>query len=313
MSQYQSPFAFGKVAVLMGGWAGEREVSLTSGKAVLQGLLDAGVDAVGVDVDRNIAAVISEGGFDRAFNIVHGPGGEDGVLQGVLESLQLPYTGSAVLASAMSMNKLVTKRLWSSAGVATPEFEVLAADSDFAAVAERLGLPLMIKPACEGSSLGMSRVTEVSGLQTAYALAAATGDQVFAERWVQGREFTIGILKGEALPVIELRTNHEFYDFDAKYLADDTQYLYPVDLAEQEQREMSQTAEQAFHLLGAEGWGRVDVMRDESGKSWFIELNSVPGMTNHSLVPMAAQARGMCFSELVCEVLSTTLQHEGAA
>ena len=304
---YQSSYEFGRVGVLMGGWAGERDVSLVSGQAVLEALKSAGVDAHGVDVGRDIAAVLERECFDRVFNIVHGPGGEDGVLQGVLETLQIPFTGSGVLASAMSMNKLITKRLWTSAGIPTPEFEVLTPDVDFEAVAQKLGLPLMVKPACEGSSLGMSRVTDAGSLKEAYEKAALSGNQVFAEQWVQGREFTAAIIKQQALPLIELRTEHDFYDFDAKYVADDTQYLCPVDLMEEEQQQIRQDALHAFDVLSASGWGRVDLMRDESGKAWFIELNSVPGMTSHSLMPMAAQAAGVSFSELVCEILSTTL------
>lgn len=307
---YQTEYEFGRVGVLMGGWAGEREVSLVSGKAVLEGLLSAGVDAHGIDVGRDIAADLGAGGFDRVFNIVHGPGGEDGVLQGVLETLQIPYTGSGVLASAMSMDKLVTKQLWAAEGIKTPRFEVLTADTDAEQVVKRLGLPLMVKPACEGSSLGMTRVTSLEELPGAYALGARSGGKVFAEQWVQGREFTIGVLKGQALPLIELRTHHEFYDYDAKYVADDTQYLCPVDLAEAEQAVLQAQALKAFGVMRASGWGRIDLMRDEQGQAWFIELNSVPGMTGHSLVPMAAAEAGMGFSQLVCEILSTTLPSE---
>ncbi len=294
---------FGKVAVLMGGWAGEREISLQSGAAVLQGLLDAGVDAEAVDVGRDICEVLAAGGFDRAFNIVHGTGGEDGILQGVLETLQLPYTGSGVAASALSMDKVMTKRVWASAGMPTPRFMHLTAETDFDAVAKALGLPLMVKPSCEGSSLGLAKVNTVAGLKAAWETASSLAGEVFAEQFVTGREFTVGILNGEALPVIELRPATEFYDYEAKYERDDTQYLCPCDLDEEEQQRMQMLALAAFKVLGARNWGRVDFMRGEDGKHWLIELNSVPGMTSHSLVPMAAKEKGLSFSELVTEIL----------
>lgn len=309
---YKTHYDFGRVGVLMGGWAGEREVSLTSGKAVLEGLLNAGVDAIGIDVDRNIAQRLQQENFDRIFNIVHGPGGEDGVLQGLFEVLQIPYTGSGVMASALSMDKLMTKRLWSEAGISTPAFEVLTAHTDFASVAERLGLPLMVKPACEGSSLGMSKVTKAEELEPAFEFAAGMTGQAFAEEWVHGREFTAGVLNGEVLPLIELKTHHDFYDYDAKYVADDTQYICPCDLDAKDQQAIQQNALEAFRLLGAEGWGRVDVLCDVDGKAWFIELNTVPGMTSHSLIPMAAKQTGVAFSELVCQILSGTLEEGGA-
>lgn len=307
----KTSYEFGRVAVLMGGWAGERDVSLVSGAAVLKGLQDAGVNAVGVDVDRDIARRLASETFDRVFNIVHGPGGEDGVLQGILEAMQIPYTGSGVMASALSMDKLMTKRLWMASGIPTPGFEVLEAQSDFNAVVERLGLPLMVKPACEGSSLGMTRVEKAEDLEAAFKVATGMTGQAFAEQWVHGREFTAGVLNGEALPLIELKTHHEFYDYDAKYVADDTQYLCPCDLESETEQSIQRQALKAFELLGAEGWGRVDVLCDERGQPWFIELNTVPGMTSHSLIPMAAQARGVGFSELVCEILATTLDGGG--
>lgn len=307
---YQTKYDFGRVGVLMGGWAGEREVSLVSGAAVLQGLQEAGVDAVGVDVDRGIGQVLKQEGFDRVFNVVHGPGGEDGVLQGILEALEIPYTGCGVMASALSMDKLMTKRLWSAAGISTPGFEVLTADTDFDAVIERLGLPLMVKPACEGSSLGMSKVSKPEELEPAYELAAGMTGEAFAEQWVHGREFTAGILKGKSLPLIELKTHHEFYDYDAKYLADDTQYICPCDLDEADEKAIREKALEAFEVLNGRHWGRVDVLCDEQGKAWFIELNTVPGMTSHSLIPMAAKVNGLGFSELVCEILSCTLEQE---
>lgn len=306
--------SFGKVAVLMGGWAGEREISLLSGKAVLDGLLQASVNAVGVDVGRDICAVLAAGGFDRAFNVVHGAGGEDGVLQGVLDVLGLPYTGSGVAASALSMDKVMTKRVWASAGMPTPRFMRLTAETQWDAVIKALGLPLMVKPSCEGSSLGLAKVNTKQGLKAAWEAASEMAGDVFAEQFIEGREFTVGILNGEVLPVIELRPATEFYDYEAKYERDDTQYLCPCDLDPEEQQRMQMQALAAFKVLGANNWGRVDFMRDAAGKCWLIELNTVPGMTSHSLVPMAAKQHGLEFSELVTEILwgSLTLAEQAS-
>ena len=298
---------FGEVAVLMGGWAAEREVSLKSGAAVLAALQSAGVDAEGIDVGRDILTVLSEGGYDRVFNILHGRGGEDGVIQGVLDVLQLPYTGCGVMASAVSMDKLMTKRIWMGAGLPTPKFEMLHKDTDFAAVVERLGLPLMVKPATEGSSIGMAKVNEASQLQAAWQEAAKYDDNVFAEQWIEGDEYTCALLDGEAQPLIRLEVQNDFYDYEAKYQSNDTQYHCPCGLNADDEASLQALSQQAFAVVDGEGWGRVDMMRDRSGKTWLIEVNTVPGMTSHSLVPMAAKANGISFEDLVIKILETTI------
>jgi len=298
---------FGKVAVLMGGWSAEREVSLNSGQAVLSALQAAEVDAHGVDVGRDILDVLRAGEFDRAFLILHGRGGEDGVIQGALEVLGLPYTGCGVMASAISMNKLMTKRVWLGSDLPTPKYEMLSADSDFAAVVERLGLPLMVKPAKEGSSIGMSKVTQADQLADAYSQAANYDAQVFAEQWITGNEFTCAILNGEAQPLIRLEVHNAFYDYEAKYQSNDTRYHCPCGLNKEDEQVLQNLALKAFDAVGGEGWGRIDIMRDEQGKAWLIEVNTAPGMTDHSLVPMAARANGMSFQALVVKVLATTL------
>lgn len=305
--------AFGKVAVLMGGWSAERDVSLVSGQAVLAALQTAGVNAHAVDVGRDIISVLQVGEFDRAFVILHGRGGEDGVIQGALDILQLPYTGCGVMASAISMNKLMTKRVWLGSGLATPKHEMLTADTDFAAVVERLGLPLMVKPAKEGSSIGMSKVNEAEHLQAAYEKAAQFDEMIFAEQWITGEEYTCAIVDGEAFPLIRLQVQNDFYDYEAKYQSNDTQYHCPCGLADAEEKELQALALQAFKAVGAEGWSRIDMMRDQQGKAWLIEINTAPGMTDHSLVPMAAKQQGLDFQALVLKVLSTTLLEKANA
>jgi D-alanine-D-alanine ligase len=301
---------FGKVAVLMGGWAAEREVSLKSGTAVLSGLLDQGVDAHKVDASRDVFDVLRNENFDRVFNILHGRGGEDGELQGGLEVLQIPYTGCGVMASSISMDKLMTKRIWTGAGLATPAFEILTADSDFTVVAEKLGLPLIIKPAQEGSSIGMSKVAEASQLEEAYKKAAEFDDIVFAEQWVTGDEYTVAILGDEVLPPIRVEVETGFYDFDAKYASNETQYHCPCGLDESSQKTLQSLCKTAFEVVGGKGWGRVDVMQDNVGTFWLIEVNTVPGMTDHSLVPMAAKEQGLSFAELTLRILETSLSGE---
>jgi D-alanine-D-alanine ligase len=297
---------FGRVAVLMGGWSAEREVSLVSGKAVLAGLLRRGIDAHGVDAGPDLCEVLRQEGYQRVFNILHGRGGEDGQVQGLLEVMQLPYTGSGVMASALSMDKLLTKRIWRSAGLPTPDFMRLTDASDWELVVKTLGLPLMVKPSREGSSIGMTKVRQGSELPAAYEKAAAFGE-VLAERWVHGGEYTVAILHRQALPAIRLETPHEFYDYDAKYHANDTLYHCPSGLPENEENAMRKLALMAFDVLSASGWGRIDVLRDEDGKDWLIELNTVPGMTDHSLVPKAAKVAGIEFDELVERILETSL------
>jgi len=297
---------FGKVAVLMGGWAAERSISLKSGHAVLEGLLEQGVDAHKVDADRNVADVLRTEKYDCVFNILHGRGGEDGEIQGVLEIFQIPYTGCGVMASAISMDKLMTKRLWSGANLPTPMFEILTTDSDFTAVAYKLGLPLIVKPAQEGSSIGMTKVNHADQLKAAYEKAAEFDDTVFAEQWVVGKEFTVAILGDQVLPPIHIVANTDFYDFDAKYESNETEYHCPCGLVEKEEAELKSLSKTAFDMLGASGWGRVDLMQDVDGKFWLIEVNTTPGMTDHSLVPMAAKEHGLSFPELTVEILKTT-------
>ena len=298
---------FGKVAVLMGGWAAEREVSLVSGRAVLDGLLRRGVDAHGIDVGRDVIEVLTDRGFDRVFNVLHGRGGEDGVIQGALEILGLPYTGSGVMGSAIAMDKYRTKLLLQALGLPTPGFALIEDDADLAAAAE-LGFPLMVKPALEGSSIGMSRADDADQLRAACAKAAECDSHVMVERWITGAEYTAAVLGREALPLIRLETPHAFYDYDAKYHADDTRYLIPCGLDQTVEAELQALALRTFDAVGARGWGRVDILMDEEGQPWVIEVNTVPGMTSHSLVPMAANAVGIDFDELVWRILAQTLE-----
>jgi len=300
---------FGKVAVLMGGWSAEREVSLVSGAAVLAGLQERGVDAHGVDVGRDICEVLKAGGFDRAFIVLHGRGGEDGVIQGVLETLELPYTGTGVLGSALAMDKARSKRLWSGMGLPTPEY-ILIRDEEDLDTAGALGFPLMVKPVHEGSSIGISKVEDASELQRGWVMARQFDQEVLAERWIAGEEYTVTILDGEALPVIRLETPHEIYDYAAKYEADTTGYFIPSGLSDSAEAGMKELALRAFRAVGASGWGRVDIMVDGQGQPWLMEANTVPGMTDHSLVPMAAKAAGMEFPALVWRILSATLEKQ---
>ncbi len=302
---------FGKVAVLMGGWSAEREVSLDSGAMVLEALRSCGVDAHGIDVDRGILGVLANGGYDRVFNILHGRGGEDGAIQGALEILGIPYTGSGVMASALCMDKLMTKRIWQGLDLPIPPYQTLVAGMDFPAVAEAMGLPLIVKPALEGSSVGMSKVEHAADLEAAWREAARYDAAVFAERWIVGAEYTAAMLGDEALPLIRLETPNAFYDYEAKYLAEDTRYYCPCGLASEREQATQALARRAFDALGASGWGRVDLMMDTQGEPWLIEANTVPGMTSHSLVPMAARAAGIEFDELVLRILQTSMGSEG--
>ncbi|HEX5277730.1 MAG TPA: D-alanine--D-alanine ligase [Fluviicoccus sp.] len=298
---------FGRVAVLFGGTSAEREISLISGRAVLDALCAAGVDAEAFDpADRPIAEIRA---FDRAFIVLHGRGGEDGTMQGALELLGVPYTGSGVLASALGMDKARTKQLWLGCGLPTPSYRRLSADTDFASVVAELGLPVMVKPVREGSSIGMRKVEALEDLPGAYEFAARYDREIIAERWITGREYTIVILGGRALPVIRLQPHqsHGFYDFEAKYQANDTQYLCPCGLSDEDEARLQALALEAFAAVGAQGWGRIDAMRDEEGRFWLLEVNTVPGMTDHSLVPMAARASGLDFQALVLAILSQTL------
>lgn len=300
------PAAFGKVAVLMGGWSAEREVSLISGAAVLRALQAQGIDAHGVDVERDISRVLANGGFDRAFIALHGRGGEDGVIQGALEILGLPYTGSGVLASALGMDKLRTKQIWRGLGLPTPACRIVSSAEELALAAEAFGLPLAVKPACEGSSIGISRVSHLEQCQGAWERASACNSPVLVEPWIQGQEYTGGLLQGQALPLIRLETPREFYDYQAKYYANDTRYLCPCGLDAAQELALRDLVQRAFAAVGGAGWGRVDLMLDAQDQAWLLEVNTVPGMTDHSLVPMAARAAGLDFEELVWRILETT-------
>jgi D-alanine-D-alanine ligase len=292
---------FGKVAVLFGGKSGERAVSLKSGSAVLAALQRQGIDAHAFDpVEQSLEALK---GFDRAFIALHGRYGEDGTIQGALELMGIPYTGSGVMASSVGMDKWRTKLLWRSAGIVTPDFVMVDASSDFAAIEQQLGLPLFVKPANEGSSIGISKVKKAGDLQSAYALAAEADPLVIAEKFIGGGEYTVGILGDEALPIIRIVPANEFYDYEAKYLRDDTQYLCPCGLPAEQETRIRAEALQAFRTIGGRGWGRVDFLMDASGEHYFLEVNTSPGMTDHSLVPMAAKAAGMDFDALVLRIL----------
>ncbi len=302
----------GRVAVLLGGSSAEREISLNSGGAVLAALQRLGIDAVALDpaVDVTFWEQLRSGQFARVLIMLHGRGGEDGVMQGVLEYLKLPYTGSRVMGSAISMDKVTTKRLWQSAGLPTAEFVLLHSRADCAA-AQALGFPLMIKPAHEGSSLGMTKVEQLEQLEAAFAAAAAYDSVVLAERWLAGAEYTCAILGTEALPLIRLETPNGFYDFDAKYQATTTQYHCPCGLDADTEAQLQALCLQAFAAVGASGWGRVDLMLDEHQQPHLLEINTAPGMTDHSLVPMAARAHGLDFDALVERILATSWEPPG--
>ncbi len=292
----------------MGGVSSEREVSLKSGQAVLAALRRLGIDAHGVDVGRDVLQVLEAGRFDRAFIALHGRFGEDGVIQGALEALGIPYTGSGVLGSALAMDKRRSKLLWRGAGIPTPAFEPLEAGCDFEAVAERLGLPIFVKPVREGSSVGISKVTRPEQLRPAWEAAARYDAEVIAERGIIGVELTAAILGEEDLPLIRLETATEFYDYEAKYLRSDTRYHCPAGLPPEVERRVQHLARAAFKALSCSGWGRVDVMLDGDGEPYVLEVNTVPGMTDHSLVPKAAAQAGIGFDELVRRILETSLE-----
>ena len=306
---------FGKVAVLLGGTSGEREVSLNSGNAVLAALLRQGVDAHAVDTAHHELSALNS--VDRVMISLHGRYGEDGTVQGALELMGIPYTGSGVMASSLGMDKWRSKLLWKALNIATPDFEMVNAQSDFAAIEQKLGLPLFVKPANEGSSIGITKVKNKGELEAAYLLAAKADPLVIAEKFVGGGEYTVGIIsdgKGDftALPIVRIVPKNEFYDYEAKYLRNDTEYLCPCGLSAEKETQIKAEALQAFRAIGCTGWGRVDFLMDEAEKNkaqnhYFLEVNTSPGMTDHSLVPMAAKAAGISFDELVIKILETTL------
>lgn len=298
---------FGRVAVLFGGGSAERAVSLKSGAAVLAALQAAGVDAYGIDAGPQLAEQLLNERPDRVFIALHGRGGEDGSLQGLLESLQIPYTGSGVMASAIGMDKLRTKQIWQSLGLPTPAYAMLRDGGQCAEIVERLGTPLIIKPLHEGSSIGMAKADSLQQLQDAWQGAQSYDSEALVEQWIQGAEFTVAVLDGQALPPIRLRTPHTFYDYEAKYQANDTQYLCPCGLPTEQEEQLKALSLRAFEAVGCKGWGRVDVMQDEQGNFYLLEVNTVPGMTDHSLVPMAAKATGLSFGDLVLAILAGTL------
>ena len=303
---------FGKVAVLMGGLSAEREISLLSGNAVLAALKSKGVDAHGIDVDENIVSELVAEDYQRAFIVLHGRGGEDGTMQGLLELMSVPYTGSDVKASSLAMDKLKTKQIWLSMGLPTPDFCILDSEQSCKQALEKLGLPLIIKPVLEGSSIGMSKVESEDELVPAWEKAQQCGGTVIAERWVVGEEYTAAMLDGQVLPMIKLKTTHKFYDYDAKYEAEDTQYICPCGLSEEREAELGELACRAFDAVGASSWGRVDFMLDQNDQPWLIEVNTVPGMTSHSLVPMAAKQAGLSFEDLVLKILSLAECKQGS-
>jgi D-alanine-D-alanine ligase len=302
--------AYGKVAVVMGGRSAEREISLLSGNAVLASLLRSGVDAIGLDADTNLLQELRAAKIDRVLIMLHGRDGEDGKLQGALEWLGMPYTGSGVLASALAMDKVRCKLVWQQLGISTPEFVELIADMDFNAVLQQLG-SCFVKPVSEGSSIGIGGAETAAELQAAWSCANKYDAQVMAERWVKGREYTVAILDGLALPVIELQPANAFYDYEAKYLSDKTRYLCPCDLDAAATAELQQLALASYDAIGCRGWGRVDAMRDKDGRFWLLEVNTVPGMTSHSLVPMAALAAGISFDALVLRILDSSFEQRG--
>jgi D-alanine-D-alanine ligase len=308
-----SPREFGRVAVLFGGDSSEREISLLSGNAVLEALRRRGVDAHAFDPRDQRLDELRAKHYARVWIALHGPGGEDGTLQGALDYLGVPYTGSGVMGSAIGMDKLRTKRLALSVGVASADFVVLRGAEDFEHALERLKLPLIVKPATQGSSVGMTKVERGADLPAAYAAAARLESLVFAEAWISGPEYTVAILQEKALPSIRIETPRVFYDYEAKYFRDDTRYFCPSGLSASAEAHLASLSLAAFEAAGASGWGRADFMMDAAGRALLLEINTIPGMTSHSLVPMAARAIGVDFDELVWRVLETSFTRRPAA
>lgn len=299
---------FGKVAVLLGGMSAEREVSLMSGNAVVAALKSQNIDAHPIDVGRDIYSVLDAGKFDRAFIALHGPGGEDGVIQGVLETLGIPYTGSQVCASALAMDKQRSKWIWQGLNLATLPFVVLDENTQAEAILQQFNLPWAVKPIAQGSTLGVSKVSKIEQFQQAVALAYSFDNRVMVEPWIEGKELTVGILNDTALPVIYIEAPQGFYDYEAKYFSEVTQYHCPSGLSAEEETSVQKMALEAYRALGCRHWGRVDLMQDSSGQAWILEVNTIPGLTDHSLVPKAAKQIGINFTELTIRILAQTLQ-----
>ncbi|NKB38916.1 MAG: D-alanine--D-alanine ligase [Gammaproteobacteria bacterium] len=291
----------------MGGDSAERVISLETGRAVHAALCRKGVNALAIDAKDDVIGQLKGKKIDRVFNALHGRGGEDGVIQGVLESLSLPYTGSGVLGSALAMDKIRSKRLWREMGLSTSDFLELESETDLYNAARKIGLPLMVKPVHEGSSCGASKVNSLEDVSKAWQLASQFQDSVMAEKWINGVEYTIGILDQQVLPIIKLQTPHEFYDYQAKYEVDSTEYICPCGLTEEDEKRVQDIAMRAFIAIGASGWGRVDLFIDEAEQVQLLEVNTVPGMTGHSLVPMAAKQVGLEFDDLVLKILDTSV------
>ena len=296
---------FGKVAVLLGGRSAEREISLMSGRNVLEGLREAGVDAHPFDPAQRELSELKQEGVQRVFIALHGRYGEDGTVQGALELMGIPYTGSGVMASALSLDKLRTKLVWVASGLPTPRHEVISADSDWAAVVGQLGLPLIIKPAHEGSTLGLTKITQASELPTAYQHAARYDRLVLAEEFVEGEELTVGFVGAQALPLIRIEAPQGNYDYQNKYFSDETKYICPCGLPQAEERRIQELVMRSAWVLGCSGWGRADLIRRADGSVSLLEMNTSPGMTSHSLVPMAAKVAGISFEQLVVRILET--------
>ena len=307
---HYSPETFGHVAVLMGGQSAEREISLESGQAVFDALLSQEVKASLIDFGPESFSTLHEQNYDRVFIALHGRGGEDGAIQGALETIGLPYSGSGVTGSALAMDKLLSKVIWQHAGLPVPAAMELDEQTKWSAVIDKLSLPLMVKPVREGSSIGATKVTQAEELKAAWHLANRHDPMVMAETWVSGAEYTVSILGDRILPIIKLETKRDFYDYQAKYIDDDTQYLCPCGLDAEVEQTLGDLALQACCLLGVSGWARVDVLIDKQGQLWIIEVNTVPGMTSHSLVPMSARQAGLSFAELVLQILASSLTTE---
>lgn len=298
---------YGRVGVLCGGMSAEREISLLSGKRVTESLSRSGIDVISIDVTTDFLQQLPKYELERALIMLHGPGGEDGILQGALEFYGLPYTGSGVLSSAAAMDKLHTKNFWQGVNISTPRFSLLDETTDWSKTLKVLGGEIMVKPSREGSSLGMSRANNPASLKEAWELASQLDETVIAEQWIEGAEYTIAILGKEVLPPIKLETSNTFYDYSAKYLSADTIYKYPCELDEEKEEYLMRLAIKSFESLGCSGWGRVDVMANLYGDFFVLEVNTVPGMTDHSLMPMAAAAAGYNFDELVLKILNSSL------